>query len=300
MRIHFLGVSAAGPIADSHYTSLALQYKGEVLLFDCGEGTQRQLLKAGLGLLRAMRIFITHMHGDHVVGLLGILQSMSLLNRERPLYVYGPRGIRSFIETNSRLLKFSPTFPLYIQIVREGLVAEGQDYRVLAKRARHSIEAYSYLFEEKPRPGTFYPERAMQLGVPRGPLWKELQRGRDVVIQGRVIRATEVTGPPRRGRRVGYSGDTRPFPSLAKFFRDADLLAMEATYSSEHKDRAVANYHSTAEEAARLALRAGVKRLYLIHFSARYGDRAKLLDEARRIFPATHLATELATVELPP
>jgi ribonuclease Z len=299
MRVYFLGTSAAGPVIDSHYSSIALKYEREILLFDCGESLQRQLLRVGLGLLRDMRIFITHMHGDHVIGLLGMLQSMALLNRQRPLYIYGPRGIKSFIETNARLLHFRSPFPIYTKVVNEGSVFEGERYRVLAKRAVHSIEAYSYLFEEKPRPGTFYPERAIKLGVPRGPLWKELQKGRDIVIAGRVIRSSDIVGPPRPGRKVGFSGDTRPFPALARFFRGADLLIMEATYASEDREKAIANYHSTAEDAAKLAAKAQVKMLYLIHFSARYSDRERLLAEARRIFPNTYLASELSFVDLP-
>jgi ribonuclease Z len=257
------------------------------------------MVRMGLSLMKPMRIFITHMHGDHVIGILGLLQSMALLGRERPLEIYGPTGIRAFIEANTKLLNFKIPFQLKITRIKEGPVCEAEDYTVKALRSNHSVLSYAYLFEEKPRPGIFYPEKALQLGVPKGPLWGRLQRGEPVTVGNRSVTPQEVTGPPREGRRVGISGDTRPSARLARFFRGVDALVYEATFLSDRQGKARESYHSTSLEAARLASRAGVRRLYITHFSPRYRSSRPLLKEARQLFPNTFAAEDGLKVEIP-
>lgn len=279
--------------------SIAVRRDGEILLFDCGEGTQRAMAKARLGFGRPMRIFITHLHGDHVLGLLGLIQTMSLLGRERPLHIYGPRGLGGFLEAVSRFIS-PPEFPLIIHRVHRGIIHRGGDYRVEAVEAEHEGECWSYAIIEDPRPGRFHPERARRLGVPEGPLWKRLQRGEDITLSdGRVVRSRDVVDPPRRGRRIVYSGDTRPNRRLIELARGADVLIHEATFHDELRDRAIRDGHSTAREAAEAAAQAGVKLLVLTHISARYPDPKPLLEEARSVFPRVLVAEDLMTLRVP-
>jgi len=279
--------------------SIAVRRDGEILLFDCGEGTQRAMAKARLGFGRPMRIFITHLHGDHVLGLLGLIQTMSLLGRERPLHIYGPRGLGGFLEAVSRFIS-PPEFPLIIHRVHRGVIHRGGDYRVEAVEAEHEGECWSYAIIEDPRPGRFHPERARRLGVPEGPLWKRLQRGEDITLSdGRVVKSRDVVDPPRRGRRIVYSGDTRPNRRLIELARGADVLIHEATFHDELRDRAIRDGHSTAREAAEAAAQAGVKLLVLTHISARYPDPKPLLEEARSIFPKVLVAEDLMALRVP-
>jgi ribonuclease Z len=260
---------------------------------------QRNFIKAGIGTNRKTKIFITHMHSDHCVGLLGLLQTMSLQNRDMSLQLYGPEQIGDFINSNMRLLNFGLTFPLTVATVNEGIVVEEKDYVVKTKLAKHSVKTYSYCLEERERPGTFYPEKAKALGIPEGNLWHRLQHGEDIEFKGKIIRSEEVTGPKRKGRKIGVSGDTRPDDSLVEFFRDCDLLIFDSTYGEDHKDKAAENMHSTAKEAATLAAKANVKKLVLTHFSARYEDASVLVKEALEIHPDVVAAEDLLAIEVP-
>ncbi len=279
-------------------SSLAIVRGAEVLVFDAGEGMQRNFLKSGIGTNRKMKIFITHMHSDHVTGLLGLLQTMALQNREEPVSVYGPEVLREFMQTNMRLLNFGLTFPVTFSTVNEGIVVE-DDYVVKAKLAEHSIASYSYCLEEHERSGVFYPEKAQKLGIPRGGLWHKLQHGEQIEFNGRIIRSEEVTGPRRKGRMIGISGDTRPNDGLVDFFRGCNLLIFDSTYGEDHKDKAAENMHSTAKEAAELAAKAGVKKLVLTHFSARYDDANVLVKEASQVHPDVVGAEDLMAIEIP-
>lgn len=275
--------------------------RGEVLLFDCGEGTQHRMAMAQVSFNRPMRIFITHLHGDHVLGLPGLLQTMSLLDREIPLKIYGPRGLASFIEAFSSILG-APTFPVEVsELTEEGAAYSGSEYRVEAVRADHNIEGWSYGLIENPRPGRFHPDRARMLGIPEGPLWRRLQYGERVILgDGRVIEPGEVVDPPRSGRKVIYSGDTRPSRRLIELALGADILIHEATFGEELADRADRDGHSTARQAAEVASAAGARSLFLIHISSRYPDASILLEEARGVFPNTAIAEDMMEVELPP
>jgi ribonuclease Z len=260
---------------------------------------QRNFLKSGIGINRKTKVFITHMHSDHCVGLLGLLQTMSLQNRDMPVQLFGPEQINDFIQGNMKLLNFGLTFPLTISAVSEGIVVEEKDYVVKAKLAKHSVNSYSYCVEERARPGIFYPEKAKALGIPEGSLWHRLQHGQDIELKGKIVKSEEVTGPMRRGRKIGISGDTRPDDTLIEFFRDCDVLIFDSTYGDDHSEKAAENMHSTAREAAAIAAKANVKKLVLSHFSARYEDASVLVREAMEVHPNVIAAEDLLTIEVP-
>ncbi len=299
LKVVVLGTASAMPTHERGLSSTAIVRGGEVLIFDAGEGMQRNFLKSGIGINRKTKVFITHMHSDHCVGLLGLLQTMSLQNRDILIQLYGPEYLNDFIHSNMKLLNFGLTFPLTISAVSEGVVVEENDYLVRAKLGKHSVKSYSYCMEERERPGIFYPEKAKVLGIPEGNLWHKLQHGEDVEFNGKVVRSDEVTGPRRKGRKIGISGDTRPNDNLIEFFRDCNLLIFDSTYGDEHKEKAVENMHSTAKEAATLAAKANVKKLVLTHFSARYEDVSVLVKEASEMHPNVVVAEDLLAIEVP-
>jgi len=271
----------------------------DLMMFDCGEGTQRQMVRARVGFRRDMKIFLTHLHGDHVLGLPGLLQTMSLLRRERRLDVYGPSGTVVYVKAFSETLG-EPTFPVIIHEIREPGVVYGDDrLDVVAVKSSHRVESWSYGLLEKPRPGRFHPEKAVALGVPKGRLWHALQHGEAVTVEGRAVEPMQVSDPPRPGRRIVISGDTRPYPGMIELAGGADLLIHEATFSQELQGRAEEDGHTTAREAAEVAREAGAKRLALVHISSRYFDPGVLLEEARQVFADVFVAEDLMEIELP-
>jgi ribonuclease Z len=245
-----------------------------------------------------MKIFVTHLHGDHVVGILGLLQTMSLQNRTESMDIYGPQGIEDFMAANLKVLNFGLTFPVRIMMIKEGMVFDDEYYTIHCCEAEHSIPAFSYLFCEKDKPGRFYPEKAKALGVPEGKLWHELQRGKEVNVGTKTIKPSDVMGEKRPGRKIGVSGDTRPTKKLEEFFKNCDYITFDSTYSDELKDKAKENYHSTAKEAAELAKKAGVSNLILTHFSARYDDAEVLVKEAQTIHGSVLAAKDLLEIEI--
>lgn len=266
---------------------------------DCGEGTQRRFVEYGLGINREMVVLITHLHGDHVNGLLGLLQTMSMSQRGKKLTLVGPEGLYQWVEASMEMLHIGLSFDLQFVAARPGVVLRRDAYLIKCARASHSVEAYSYLFEETPRPGVFDAKRAKALGVPEGRKWSTLQHGRSVTVEGRTIRPREVLGPRREGRKVGYSGDTRPSATLARLFAGADLLIFDSTFAAKDRDKAVDRMHSTCVEAAELAKKAGVRRLALTHFSARYRNVSPLVREAREVFPDAFAASDGMFVDVP-
>jgi len=299
LAVTFLGTSAAAPTPDRGLPAVAIRREGEVVLMDCGEGVQRRVLSESLGLGSDMTILVTHLHGDHVTGLLGLLQTMSLAQRRKPLDVVGPEKLLRWLEVTAELLHIGLTFPIHFSSAKPGVVLRTGGFRIRAARAAHSVEAFSYLVEELGRPGVFYPDRAKSLGVPEGELWSRLQKGRPVAVRGKRIEPSEVTGPPRPGRRIGYSGDTRPSAGLARFFSGCDLLIFDSTFRDSDREKAVERKHSTSLEAAELAKKAKVRQLVLTHFSARYTRVSSLVREARRVFPNTIAASDGLTIEVP-
>ncbi len=296
IKIHFLGTSSAIPTRERGLSCTIIQYENELLIFDCGEGAQRAAITSGIGLSKDTSIFVSHMHGDHVVGLLGLLQSMAMQNRKKPVFVFGPKGIVEFVQLNQRLLNFGLTYPVYGKVVRRGVVFDSKRlrYRVLAEKSQHSTLSYAYLFQEKDKPGRFKPQSALKLGVPEGPLWSKLQDGQTVRSPKtkKKVRPSQVLGPSRPGKKIGISGDTRPNNTLARFFRASDVIVFDSTYGDDHAESAKQNMHSTAREAAKLARNARTKQLILTHFSARYRDVGELVKQAREVFPNTLAASD--------
>lgn len=301
IRVIFLGTAGSVPTPERSLPAILVQRKAEQIMFDCGEGVQRQMIMAKTGFHRKMKIFISHLHGDHVLGLPGLLQTMALLNRERKLEVYGPVGIRRFVEAIKETIQFVLTFPVEIHEVEgAGVLCEEDEYVVQAAWANHVIPSLAYALVEKPRPGKFHPEKTEALGVPEGPLWSKLQRGHKVKLpDGRVIKPEQVVGPSRPGRKIVYTGDTRPFKGYVKFAAGADLLIHDATFDDGLAEKAEEDGHSTPSQAAENARKAKAKQLILTHFSARYGDTSELLEQARKIFKNTLAAEDFMKLEIP-
>lgn len=300
LRITFLGTSAAVPTFKRGLSSIALTRGSELLLFDAGEGMQQNFIKARLGMNRKMKIFVTHMHADHCVGLLGLLQTMSLQGRQRAVDIFGEPRLAEFIKENMRIIHFGLVFEVNLHTIeREGIVTKSRDYQITCCESSHSVPAYSFCVTEFDRPGKFDIEEAKRLGIPEGELYSELQKGNDILMNGRTLCSSQVVGPPRPGRKIGISGDTRPTEKLRRFFKGCDLLIHESTYGQDEHAKAVESFHSTATEAAFLAKSCSAKKLYLTHFSARYENTIDLVNEARRIHNNTEAAEDLEVVYIP-
>ncbi len=298
MKLVLLGTSAAQPTEKRGLSCICLNVDGEILMFDAGEGAQISFMKSGLGWNKKMKIFVTHMHGDHCLGILGLLQTMTLQKRTEPIEIFGPKGIEDFISANIKILNFGLSFPVLITTIEEGMVVNEMKYTISACLAKHSIPAFSYCFEEKDKPGRFFPEKAKELKIPEGELWNKLQNGDEVIIDNRKIIPSQVLGEKRKGKKIGISGDTRPTEKLEEFFRDCDYLTFDSTFIHELKDKAEETSHSTATEAATLAKNANVKNLILTHFSARYSDEKILEEEARKIHDSVIAAKDLLEIEI--
>lgn len=298
MKLVLLGTSAAQPTEKRNLSCTCLQREKEILMFDAGEGIQVSFLKSGLGWNKKMKIFVTHLHGDHCIGILGLLQTMTLQHRDQPLEIYGPKGIDEFISSNIKLLNFGLSFPVMISIVNEGKIFETKDYVVFACKAEHAIPSFSYLFSEKDKPGRFNPQKAIELGIPEGKLWSSLQHGEVIEVDGKKITPEQVLGPKRPGKKIGISGDTRPTKKLEEFFLNSDYLIFDSTFLDELEEKAAETFHSTAKQAATLAKNANVSTLILTHFSARYNDESVLLEEAKAIHDSVIAAHDLLEIEI--
>jgi ribonuclease Z len=299
MRITFLGTSGSMPTPERGSSSIVIRKDREVIMLDCGEGTQRQMVKAGVGFQRDMRIFITHMHGDHILGLPGLLQSMSLLRREKDLHIYGPVGLIDFVKAFSESIG-GPSFPVSIYEIQEpGIVHEGVGYTVEAVKAKHRETAWSYGVFESERPGKFHPIKAKELKIPIGRDWNKLQHGEPVKVDGQTITPDMVSDPPRPGRRIVYSGDTSPTHELTELARGADVLIHESTFMDELGERAEEDGHTTVTQAAELASKAGVTLLILTHISSRYANPDIILEEAKQVFEKVIVAEDLLWIEVP-
>lgn len=300
LRVVFLGTSAATPTDARGLSSIAVARGNEILLFDAGEGMQRNFVRSSLRMNSKMKVFITHMHADHSLGILGLLQTLSLNGRTLPIDIYGEPRLAEFIKFNRNQIGFGLSFDINLHnIEAEGLLMRENDYEVTCCEADHHVTAYSFCLTELERPGVFNVKRAAQLGIPEGNLFKQLQSGKDIIIKGSIVRSTDVVGPRRPGRKIGISGDTRPTEKLCKFFENCDLLVFESTYGNELRHKAIENYHATATEAAMLARQSGVRKLVLTHFSTRYRQSNQLLAEARLIHEDVDEASDLKIIDLP-
>ena len=296
MKLVFLGTSAAQPTERRGLSCICLENDGEILMFDAGEASQISYMKSGLGWNKKMKLFVTHLHGDHCVGILGLLQTMSLQNRTKSLEIFGPKGIDEFLAANIKMLNFGLSFSILITIVKEGKIFEDNKFSMYASKANHSITAFSYLFEEKDKPGRFNVEKAKELGIPEGELWNKLQNGEDITNNNEIIKPEQVLGKKRPGTKIGISGDTMPTKELEEFFKECDYLVFDSTFLDKEKQKAQDTCHSTAKQAAELGKNANVKNLILTHFSARYKDEIGHKTEAEQIHNSVITAKDLLEV----
>ena len=300
LSVTFLGTGASIPTIDRNVAGLAVQREGETILFDCGEGNQRQMMRYGVGF--AFRdIFFTHYHADHLLGVTGLLRTMGLQDRTAPVVLYGPRGAQRVLGAAITLGIERNKFPVEILEIKPGDRLGRDEYDIVVFETEHRADTVGYALVEHPRLGRFHPERARELGIPEGPLWGQLHKGQTVTLpDGRTLGPADLVGTARRGRILVYTGDTRPHLSVIEAARGADLLVHEATFSGEELERAKETGHSTAAEAARVASEAGARRLVLTHISSRYNrDASELLAEAKAVFPETVIARDGLTVDVP-
>ena len=301
MRVVFLGTSGSVPTLKRSLPSVVVQCPKELWMFDCGENTQRQMMQAKVSFHKKLKVLLTHLHGDHVLGLPGVLQTMALMDRKESVAVFGPPGIKDFLVCTKETLNFGLTFPVEInEIQGEGIIIDEENYTLTAVKSNHAVNSYAYALVEKPRPGKFYPKKVQALNVAKGELWSKLQTGEEITLaNGSVVKPSDVMGPPRAGRKIVYSGDTRPFEAFAKFAADADLVIHESTFDDALAEKAKLDGHSTPSQAAQEAKNANAKRLVLTHISARYPDASLLLEQAKKVFANTVVAEDFMELELP-
>ncbi|MEM2866156.1 MAG: ribonuclease Z [Candidatus Hadarchaeales archaeon] len=300
LTLTFLGTGGSIPSPSRALPSLAVRRGGELLLFDCGEGTQAQMVRAGLSPLKVDAVFISHLHGDHFLGLAGLVQTMSLFGRTRPLEVYVPEGEEERIETLVGLPHYTLEFEVRVRGLKGGERLERNGYRLSTSPTRHGVAGLAFSLEEFPRPGRLDPEKAVALGVTPGPAFSFLKAGKSVALPGgREIKPEEVLGPPLPGRKVVYAVDTRPSEQTVALASGADVLVHDSMFGEELLERAREGGHSTSSEAAWVAREAGVKLLVLTHLSPRYREASVLLEQARRVFPNTVVAEDLMVLEVP-
>jgi ribonuclease Z len=292
----FLGTGGSVPSARRSTASLLLARGGKRLMFDCGEGTQRQLQRS-LGLSQVDEIYLTHFHADHILGLPGLLKTYDLTGREEPLTIYGPRGLLDLFKTLGRLIGRTD-YELRLVELGPGDAVSHDGAQVRPFAVEHSVRANGYTLIEEERPGRFDPEAAKRLGVPEGPAFAALQRGEQVDGRDGPVRPEEVMGQPRAGRTVAITGDTAPCRATVEAARDADLLVHDASFSEEEAQRAAETGHSTVGQAAAVAREAGVKMLALVHISSRY-HVGTVLDEAREVFEPTLAPRDFDLIEIP-
>ena len=325
MEIVILGSSAAIPVRERNLPSTALKYKNELILFDSGEDIQRALIEAGLKSNKPLKILISHFHGDHIIGLPGLLFRFGLNHRTAPVTIFGPINLFLYLLVHRKVLGLKPNYPItVIEIddeqkqliiyenleselpikkmnINENMIFDGKKYTLKYALVDHSVLAFAYSFTEKPRNGKFNPEKAKELGIPESNLWKKLQEGESIDFKGKLIDPIKenIVASKRPGRKITYSGDSMPCESLIELGKNSDLLIHEATFSKELSDIALEKKHSTSVDAANDAKKMGAKRLILTHISSRYQeDAVKLLEEAKEIFPNTVLAIDLMRLSL--
>ena len=299
-RIIFLGTGGSLPTRNRNPSAVMVNRERELILFDCGEGTQQQMMRAKTGMMSLSSIFVSHFHADHFLGIPGLIQTMSFMGRKESLMIYGPEGTREFTELFKAFGYFNLKYEIRGIQLKPGDVVEGKDYLIRALKTEHSIPSLGYALVENPRPGRFNREKAVKLGITPGPLFAKLQRGIPVEVNEKLVKPEDVMGVLRPGRTVIYSGDTRPCDSVLEASRDADLLIHDCSFADEMADWAEESRHSTAGEVAALAKEAGVRKLLLTHISSRYTDDVEpILTDSKKIFENVIVAEDLMEIEVP-
>jgi len=302
-EVFVLGTSGMMPLPNRFLTSAMLRREGELFLFDCGEGTQVSLKMLNLKWKKINRIFISHMHADHVTGLPGILMLSSQVDRDEPLYIYGPEKLREYIDSSRKILDMYINYEIIFIPVTEGIILDEENYFVEAVKLDHTKPCYGYVFQEKNRPGVFHPEIAREKGIPQGPLWGKLQKGMEVMSEttGLVVTPHDVMGEERRGRKFSYITDTMYLEKIAPRVAGSDLLLVEGMFEAGLEETARDKKHMTVTQAATIAFDAQVKKMALFHYSPRYSDwdLKKLKAQARKVFPTAMLARDRMIFEIP-
>jgi ribonuclease Z len=307
VQITFLGTSSGVPTKSRNVSSVALRLpqRAELWLFDCGEGTQHQILRSELKISQLSRIFVTHMHGDHIFGLMGLLASCGLAGNVDKIDIYGPPGLNEYLQAASRYSHTHFSYPIKVHTVQPGVIYEDEEFTVTCGILHHRITAFGYRVAEKDRTGRFDIDKARSLEIPSGPIYGKLKRGETVTLEdGRVINGSELCGPIEIGRKIAYCTDTVYCDGAVQLAIDADVLIHEATFAHQDSDMAFQRLHSTTTMAAQTAYGAGVHKLIMTHFSPRYApgnsiELKDLLKEARAIFPKTIMAHDFMVYDVP-
>lgn len=306
MEIEFLGTGAGVPAKHRNVTSIALRLldeRNKVWLFDCGEGTQMQILRTTIRPRKIEKIFITHLHGDHIFGLPGLLSSRSFQGGNDSLTIYGPKGVEEFIRTSLRISRSHLGYTLnFIEVADESIIFEDAQFVVTAAKLDHGIDSFGYRVVEKDHPGELQVEALRELGIKPGPIFGQIKRGETITLEdGRIINGKDYLGRAKKGRVVTILGDTRFCPNSIKLAKDADILVHESTFNKDETNMAKAYFHSTTHQAAEVARQAQVKKLVLTHISARYlaKEAVELEKEAQEMFVNTQLVKDFDIIDIP-
>lgn len=300
MRITFLGTSASTPTPDRNLSAVNINFEGRNYLFDCPEGTQRQLMKAKISYMKIAAIFLSHLHGDHFLGLPGLLATMSMHQRQTPLLIFGPKGVREKVKQAIKLSLLKVNFEIKSKEIREGIILKENNFAIKAVKLKHDIPCYGFIFKEKDKLGEFNRTKALKLGVPVGPLFRKLQEGKTVQVNGKKIKPALVMdySKARKGRKIAIINDTKPWTHYFKAVQNANVLIHESTFLKDLEKRAKQTFHSTARQAAEIAEKTKCQKLYLFHLSSRYKKTEKFEFEAREVFAESIAAQDLMEVEV--
>ncbi|WP_117169292.1 ribonuclease Z [Paraliobacillus sediminis] len=304
MKLQFLGTGAGVPSKERNVSAVALdltQERGTTWLFDCGEATQHQILNTNIRPRKIDKIFITHLHGDHIYGLQGFLSSRSFQDGITPVTIYGPKGIEAYITVSLEVSQTRLRYPLYFHEVEEGMLFEDSKFNVYCKKLEHGIDSYGYRIVEKDSSGELLAEKLKAIGIPPGPIYQQIKENETTILaDNSTINRADFIGPNKKGRIVSILGDTRYFTEIAAFIRDSDVLVHEATFAQDEEEMAYNYYHSTTKQAAELARSGAVNQLLLTHISSRYQGEAitQLEAEATAIFPNSKIVADLLEWEI--
>lgn len=297
MEIIFLGTSSAVHSYNRNHPAIILKAFGETFLFDCGEATQRQLIFAKVSPMKISKIFLSHYHGDHILGLPGLIQSMNFRGREKKLTIYGPKGLYDLRDALFNLGYSKIEFPIEFIEIDSETVESTDEYIIKSQHVNHNVPSLAYSIEELKKP-RFLREKAIELGVPVGPDFGRLHNGEEIEVDGKIIKPEQVLGPPRKGNKIVYSGDTTPCKEMVEFAKDSTILIHESTYMTEDADKAEENFHSTSADAAEIAKASNSKELILTHFSTRYKKTDEMLKQAQDVFENTKLANDFMRIDV--
>ncbi|MDD5147928.1 MAG: ribonuclease Z [Candidatus ainarchaeum sp.] len=300
MKIVFLGTSCSNPTVERNLSATAIQFGGKWFLFDCPEGTQRQMMQSGVSYMKVQAIFFSHFHADHFLGFPGLVATMSMHGRDVPLHVFGPKGTEEQVRKSLNLAMMRKDFEIIAKEVRKGKIFEEEKCIVEAFPLKHEVPCTGFVFREKDKPGEFQRKKALELKIPEGPLWSKLQKGQQVKVGSRIFRPEEVMdySKGRKGKKVSIVMDTLPSETYFEAIMDSDLLVHEAAFLEDQKERAVETKHSTAFQAGEVAQKTNAKKLVLTHLSPRNRDNEKIGEEAKKAFANSVVARDLMEMEL--